>query len=337
MLIKNRFKITLMRLHFLVSIVLGLSWSQIISAQYYSQNITPDIDTNPQEQGALVHPINIDSTPSSYPLFLQSKYPKMSQQESDKFNKILKFLIEMGETNYARLLEQNAQNGKISFGEMDSSEGGETDLSGNIKINEIMLQTAGTRPMTFSQMANLAATLIHEYSHTLQSYLEKTQAGPCPGDFCEVEAWGAGIAFLARLTNTMVDKVNQAQKDGASDTEVQELVRNLGSAAGAFTTYEDKFREGEHRPWTGIGRGSGDYTWTDSSGTKFSSKEVVSQAQKLKTETNKIDQHEPGDGPLPKFTGTKLPEMSSTGVGSYTTPPEAPKPEPVVPDNANQI
>jgi len=300
-------------------------------------------EITPHELGALIHPINITDTPPSGPIFLQSTYPGMSQTEGDKFNDVLRLLFTLGESNYARLLEQHAKDGKITFGEMASDEGGDTSATGHITINQSALQTAGTRPMNLGQKLMLATTLIHEYSHTLQSYLEKWQADVCPGNFCEVEAWGAGIGFLARATNKMVDDLKTAQANNESAEAIQEKAIALKTAAGAFTTYESlslkerkdpktETREGAYRPWTNMGRGSGDYTWTDSAGTKFSSEQVSNQASKIASEADRILNHDPSSGPTPTFTENPLPEMSSTGIGSYTTPPEAPRPTEVYED-----
>lgn len=183
-------------------------------------------------------------------------YPGLSALESQNLNTALEFMESMGNQAEADSIRALAKAGDISAEKLGSGESGETSaVTGHITINTTTI-TPFTRltnqpPLDgdnsghISEIARLASTLIHEFTHSGQSYGEwvtsKWAETAGSGNASELEAWSAGLSALESWIQSFRNDLREAQERGAHPDEIARLARAVRDLAGLYQSLRIDF------------------------------------------------------------------------------------------------
>ncbi|MFZ2490684.1 MAG: hypothetical protein WA208_04285 [Thermoanaerobaculia bacterium] len=173
-----------------------------------------------------------------------------TQEKQDAVKAVAAYLRDVGESEAARLWEENWKRGHYSFADLPP----ETDAhvvagNTNITFNEEMIRQLRreARPKRRT-VGDWAATFMHEQAHTRQwkaawtkSDLSHLRGGPHP---LEAEAWGEGFKTYWKWLLRTNEKYQTARTDELKDKYAKEMV----DLAASFRSYHANYVRGKLGP-----------------------------------------------------------------------------------------
>ncbi len=185
-------------------------------------------------------------------------YPGLSGLQSQNLDTALQFMETMGNQAEADAIRALAEAGDISADDLDSGTSGETDpVTGDITINNDTITPFtrfrnqppldGDNPAHLSEIAGLAGTLIHEFTHSGQSYGEWATSNWAAtlgyGNASELEGWSAGLSALESWIQSFRDDLRDAQEGGADADEIARLARAVRDLAALYQSLRGDFEK----------------------------------------------------------------------------------------------
>ncbi len=185
-------------------------------------------------------------------------YPGFSGLQSQNLDTALQFMETMGNQAEADGIRALAEAGDISADELDSGTSGETDpVTGHITIDNDTITPFtrfrnqppldGDNPAHLSEIAGLAGTLIHEFTHSGQSYGEWASSNWAAtagyGNASELEGWSAGLSALESWIQSFRDDLRDAQEGGADADEIARLARAVRDLAALYQSLRGDFEK----------------------------------------------------------------------------------------------
>jgi len=180
-----------------------------------------------------------------------SPYPKLSTAEANNLDAAVDFIEQMGDKKLATKIRNHAKKGKISSADLQTGEpgtlGSTSVVTGDIEIDiqvitpqPILAQRRQSltapkfdlkNPEHSYKISQLAGTLIHEYTHSQQSFGTLTfsnlalAVGDSDGVGSEFQAYVTELSASGSWFRKLQHKLKVMQKDGAPVAEQVEIAK----------------------------------------------------------------------------------------------------------------
>lgn len=154
-----------------------------------------------------------------------------------------------GDRAAATALRTDFQAGRVRFGPTPDNSNAACDMdTGNITVNPNVVELVQTPGQQFHNLSNLAASLKHEYRHSVQSgwtwSASVTQSQTVGGHPCEREAWSEAFNSYANW----VDQLQRRMRDmGLSAAQREKAAAECADLAQSFETYRNDYASQQNR------------------------------------------------------------------------------------------
>lgn len=262
-------------------------------------------------------------------------YPELSGVAAANFDTALDFIARMGDKETAEKIREHAKAGEISGGPLDGGEGGETNpVTGHITIDDDKLMPLPGRneppldpenPTHMAQIAGLATTLIHEYTHSQQSFgghffseVDKTWGSGYSLD--EQEAWGAALDASWGWINDLRGQLEEKQQRNVPREDQLELAHWIRVLASNHRSLLDDYGAENLSAWRWLEDGN----WLGPAATDKLLADLIGEMEAIIIPPTLSD--EVADA-LKDLSGEDTPTPKDAAADAAMPPGMAPRPE----------